>query len=578
MAGNGRFVYAAKLDEVKSEGSLTAHVERQTLALFYVDGVVYAIDNACPHMGFPLQRGTVKDCVLTCHWHHARFDLKTGGTFDPWADDARAYPVEIRGGGEVWVEIGSRADAAGYQKERLRDGLRQDLSLVIAKSTIALEGLGQSQSAFTIGLEYGATYRRAGWGQGLTILTCMQNLLPVLSDEDRPRALYHGLSAVARDCAGSPPRIEVRPLPGKSADAATLKRWFRDFVEVRNAEGAERCLATAIAGGASQREIADMLFAAATDHRYISTGHPLDFTNKALEAQDSIGWEGAGDVLGSLVAGYAGAARMEESNAWRNPIDLVEILNAAFEELPASIEAGRARRGQWDGRKALVDVVLGDSPADTALAMLSALRDGCSEEDLAGAVVFAAATRIARFATSNEFGDWDTALHTFTFANAVQQGLRRAPSWELARGVFDAAMSVYLDRFLNMPAARLPSPRGSATDSTALLAELGELMDRQHQVNEAGELVAEYLASGGRHEALLATLGGLLLREDRDFHTIQMVEGAFRQYADLRETPDGPLVLIAAARYLAAHTPTTRSQGQTYQIARKLSRGEHLFE
>lgn len=321
-----------------------------------------------------------------------------------------------------------------------------------------------------------------------------------------------------------------------------------------------------------------MLFAAATDHRYISTGHPLDFTNKALEAQDSIGWEGAGDVLGSLVAGYAGAARMEESNAWRNPIDLVEILNAAFEELPASIEAGRARRGQWDGRKALVDVVLGDSPADTALAMLSALRDGCSEEDLAGAVVFAAATRIARFATSNEFGDWDTALHTFTFANAVQQGLRRAPSWELARGVFDAAMSVYLDRFLNMPAARLPSPRGSATDSTALLAELGELMDRQHQVNEAGELVAEYLASGGRHEALLATLGGLLLREDRDFHTIQMVEGAFRQYADLRETPDGPLVLIAAARYLAAHTPTTRSQGQTYQIARKLSRGEHLFE
>src|SRR3712207_8696219 len=50
------------------------------------------------------------------------------------------------------------------------------------------------------------------------------------------------------------------------------------------------------------------------------------------------------------------------------------------------------------------------------------------------------------FRSTNEFGDWDTALHTFTFANAVHQGLRRAPSPELLRGVFDAAMSVHLDR------------------------------------------------------------------------------------------------------------------------------------
>jgi hypothetical protein len=37
-------------------------------------------------------------------------------------------------------------------------------------------------------------------------------------------------------------------------------------------------------------------------------------------------------------------------------------------------------------------------------------------------------------------------------------------------------------------------------------------------------------------------------------------------------------VLVAAARYLAAHAPTMRAQGQTYQIASRLSRGEKLFE
>ena len=43
--------------------------------LFSSPGRVFAVDNRCPHMGFPLDRGTVKDCILTCHWHHARFDL-----------------------------------------------------------------------------------------------------------------------------------------------------------------------------------------------------------------------------------------------------------------------------------------------------------------------------------------------------------------------------------------------------------------------------------------------------------------------------------------------------------------------
>jgi hypothetical protein len=37
-------------------------------------------------------------------------------------------------------------------------------------------------------------------------------------------------------------------------------------------------------------------------------------------------------------------------------------------------------------------------------------------------------------------------------------------------------------------------------------------------------------------------------------------------------------MLLAAVRYLAAHSPTMRSQGQTYDIARRLSRGEVLYK
>jgi hypothetical protein len=182
------------------------------------------------------------------------------------------------------------------------------------------------------------------------------------------------------------------------------------------------------------------------------------------------------------------------------------------------------------------------------------------------------------FHTSNEFSDWDTALHTFTFANAVHQGLRRAPSPELVRGVFDAAMSVYLDRFLNVPSIPLPGATGQAKDGGALLRELEELLDRQQRVNEAGALVVDYLHGGNDQDRLVAVLGKALLREDRNFHTIQVVEAASRQHELLRGTAEATHVLVAAARYLAAHAPTARAQGQTYQIARRLHSGERLYE
>jgi hypothetical protein len=184
--------------------------------------------------------------------------------------------------------------------------------------------------------------------------------------------------------------------------------------------------------------------------------------------------------------------------------------------------------------------------------------------------------RIARFPTSNEFGDWDTALHTFTFANAVEQGLRRSASPELVRGVLDAAMSVYLDRFLNVPATRLPQPQDG--DPAEQLAELRDVFDRQQQVDEAGQLAASYLGAGGEPARLVAELGSCLLREDRNFHTIQCVEAAARQHELLRGSDEAGLPLIAAARYLAAHASTARSQRQTYEIARRLHRGERIYE
>jgi hypothetical protein len=148
----------------------------------------------------------------------------------------------------------------------------------------------------------------------------------------------------------------------------------------------------------------------------------------------------------------------------------------------------------------------------------------------------------------------------------------------MLRGVFDAAMSIYLDRFLNIPPARLPEPSGNGADPETLLKDLESMLDRQQQVNQSAGVVAQYLSGDEDADRLLAMLGKLLLREDRDFHTIQTIETAFKQYERLQGTQAGRHVLIAAIRYLAAHSPTVRAQGQTYHIAARLHRGDRIFE
>ena len=91
------------VEEVKQRGCTVVTGGGHTIAVFQRENGFAAVDNRCPHMGFPLDRGTVKNGILTCHWHHARFDLSSGGTFDPFADDVRSFPVSVLDG-DVWVD------------------------------------------------------------------------------------------------------------------------------------------------------------------------------------------------------------------------------------------------------------------------------------------------------------------------------------------------------------------------------------------------------------------------------------------------------------------------------------------
>jgi nitrite reductase/ring-hydroxylating ferredoxin subunit len=578
----GELAPVCPLEELRRKGCVVVSGGRHGVAVFYNDGTPRAVDNRCPHMGFPLSRGSVAQGILTCHWHHARFDLQSGGTFDPFADDVRPYPVSVQDG-QVLVDLRPVAgDYVAHWKARLQDGLEQNLSLIVVKAVLALQEAGVPASELlAIGGRFGTQYREAGWGPGLTILTALANTLEALAPEDRTLALYHGLVHVAADCAGAPPRFNLDPLPNEVVGIPQLRTWFRGFAEVRDVDGCERTLLTAIQRGAGPAEVADILLAAATDHFFLSGGHTVDFINKACELLDHTGWQHAARVLPSVIRGIAQGQRSEEQNAWRHPVDLVALLEPVFRDLPDLIDL-QAAPGRWNEFDGLAATLLAAEPEQSVATLVAALRAGATVTELSRVVAYAAALRVARFHTSNEFGDWITVLHTFTYCNALDQGLRRAPSVDTARGIFHGAMKLYLDRFLNMPAARLPrdSDVPELPDTAdALLQAFDTLLDREQQVNQAGALAYRYMRLGHDPEALLRTFGHVLLREDAEFHSYQMLEAGMRQYRALAaDRPQAAqAVLIAIARYLAAHAPTSRAMLQTARSAMRLQRGEELF-
>ena len=85
-------------------GPIVFNHSPKQIALCKAGGQVYAVDNRCPHEGYPLTQGHVDDnCVLTCNWHNWKFRLQDGKCI-LGGDHVRGYPVKAENG-DLWVDV-----------------------------------------------------------------------------------------------------------------------------------------------------------------------------------------------------------------------------------------------------------------------------------------------------------------------------------------------------------------------------------------------------------------------------------------------------------------------------------------
>jgi nitrite reductase (NADH) small subunit len=92
---------ASELDEGKSQ---IVNANNKELALFKIEGKVYALENTCPHRGGPLVEGYLEGSEVTCPWHAWVFDVKTGVCQTMPDTKQPTFKVKIESG-EILVEV-----------------------------------------------------------------------------------------------------------------------------------------------------------------------------------------------------------------------------------------------------------------------------------------------------------------------------------------------------------------------------------------------------------------------------------------------------------------------------------------
>ncbi|HET7225455.1 MAG TPA: non-heme iron oxygenase ferredoxin subunit [Candidatus Eisenbacteria bacterium] len=92
------FVTVAKVGEIPDGGVKVVRLEGQAVAVFFVDGEYFAIDDICTHDGGPLAEGSLDGYVIECPRHGARFDVRTGDVLAmPATTPVPTYAVKIEG-------------------------------------------------------------------------------------------------------------------------------------------------------------------------------------------------------------------------------------------------------------------------------------------------------------------------------------------------------------------------------------------------------------------------------------------------------------------------------------------------
>ncbi len=550
--------HALDVDDLAPGAGRAVTIDDDHLAVFHADGGFYAVDARCPHEGYPLAKGDVVGCTLTCRWHNFKYDLRDGRCLV--GDEAvRTYPLRVVDG-RIEVDLTppprDAAIAAAWasldgamERRKLGQAARDVVRLL--RLDIPAEAIAARVAAFDAARgEYGADH---------TVAVAADVLAIARRRGDAALPLMIAIDVASEACARRPPRTQA-PRPDDVSLAAFTAR-----IAAEDAPGAEAVLAAACADGRA-RDAGQWLLERCCDH-FVDFGHSLIFATKAHELLDAIGWDHAGAILPGLAHALVMGTQEDVLPEWT-------WFRARMRdvELPAPRDVAPAELLDLAG-------VLTDGAREDAFdAVTAALAGGVPPARVVDALVLGASARILRFATAHDRDPtvqhgWLDVTHVLTYAHAARATLALLPGPAALRPLWFAARFVNVSRALDgEPVAGKSGDPGDPVNAT-----LDAVMrrDARAAVHQAGLAI-----HGGAADALGDALEDLVLevagtRPIIVAHLVKTLRAARAEHASLAHLGDAArLPLVATIRFLASPVVERRTARLVHEAERFLIEGK----
>jgi len=473
---------AFSLSKLSVGGAKVFTQGRDQVAVFRTgEDELFAVDNRCPHEGYPLVQGDLKGCTLTCCWHNYKFDLRDGACIKG-AEAVRTFPVRVvagpEGGGTVELDMTppDLSDAIPGYWSSMTEGISQMRVGQAVRDAVRLIEAGVEPPALAA---FVAAFNgeRAEWGA--------THVLAVSADVLRWSDRYPGarfaiplaqlIDLAARDGVRRPVKVPAAPVdPG--ADPIAAGEALRAAVESEDGAAAEAILLGALDKGWRRAEIEPWFFQLCADH-FLSFGHRLIYQIKVFNLLDAAGWDHAAPILRGHLLGIVNGTREDVLPAW-----------AAFRKRLAALDLPALHAGAGTspdsplqaaaGRDALLAAILDGKPAEAVDAVTAALEAGAPLSALVDVLSLGAAERMIRFDVAIDSDpynqdSWLSVTHIQTYVNAVRHALVRYDHPDILKMVYYAARLIQHHHVLDRPAERrAPVQPAARPDLDATLAAI----------------------------------------------------------------------------------------------------------
>ena len=545
--------------------------EGRSIALFNVDGKLYATDNQCPHMGYPLTRGRIRHGILTCDWHERSFDLEGGGCFNVECDDLQTFPAEVRDN-EIWVQLGDltyrrKAEHLSLLWEGLLSGDRWTMSKAIA---LLLKGGVPEVEIVELILRHLGRHIASSHGSeaGWDIARLMNGLSVGRRYKDADRLIAMTTAACAAS-GGAAERLEVVPLPEPVA-WENIDPWIRSFSRDGRSGRIERCLFTAYTLGDADK-VLPLLFECTVEPHFLGFPDNLISLGYLSEAADEFGWEKAFELVFNLGAQLVGRGRGEPQRFRR---DAIGIMREKLRELDGSDNTAT----DYD-EDAFVSALTSVDIQKSFDAVAAALQGGVPIDQLISTLVILAADRMARTPVNVDAG-WECLTTELNLAASLRTVQRIAGDTTAAKGIFHAAWLLFDDRWLNIPLRTLTPPPVESTLNVSNEEEgIQQITNAIETLNvqSVGGQVLAYLNAGYSGDTLLRALGKAILWNDTATEILPTLRTVFDEWNSCAGHPARDQLLVALARY-ATDIRTNKDSGSATTTAMRFAEGRTTVE